>query len=61
MFGRIEVVKLLIEAGAKVDLVNNSGSTALHESATMGHLDITKLLVEAGANRKRVILIEQIY
>ena len=50
MFGRTEVVKLLIEAGAKVDLVNNSGSTALHESATMGDLDITKILVEAGAD-----------
>ena len=49
MFGKTEIVKILIDAGAEIDLVDNSGSTALHESAIMGELAIAKILIEAGA------------
>ena len=53
--GHDEVVKLLIEAGAPLDHVNNLGWTALIESIVLGnggvrHIETLRLLVRAGAN-----------
>ena len=53
--GHVEVVRLLIAAGAPLDHVNNLGWTALIESIVLGdggarHTDTLRLLVEAGAN-----------
>lgn len=53
--GHDEVVKLLIEAGAPLDHVNNLGWTALIESIVLGnggprHTETLRALVRAGAN-----------
>ena len=53
--GHNEVVKLLIEAGAPLDHVNNLGWTALIESIVLGnggarHIETLRALVSAGAN-----------
>lgn len=46
----IELVRLLLQAGAIVDWTNSRGETALFIAATDGMVDIAKLLVEAGAD-----------
>jgi hypothetical protein len=53
--GHAEVVRVLIEAGAPLDHVNNLGWTALMESIVLGdggrrHLETLRALVAAGAN-----------
>jgi ankyrin repeat protein len=53
--GHVEVVRMLIGAGAPLDHVNNLGWTALIESIVLGnggprHTETLKALVEAGAN-----------
>lgn len=54
--GNWESVKVLIEAGAPLDHVNNLGWTALIEAVVLGdggprHMKTAKLLIEAGADR----------
>jgi uncharacterized protein len=56
--GHVEVVRLLIRAGAPLDHVNNLGWTALIESIVLGdggprHTATLKALVDAGANVNR--------
>src|SRR4029450_11781210 len=53
--GHVEVVRLLIAAGAPLNHVNNLGWTALIESIVLGnggarHTETLRLLIEAGAN-----------
>jgi len=53
--GHAEVVRMLINAGAPLDHINNLGWTALIESIVLGdggrrHTDTLKALVDAGAN-----------
>ena len=53
--GHAEIVRMLIEAGAPLDHVNNLGWTALMESIVLGdggtaHTDTLAALVKAGAN-----------
>ncbi len=53
--GHAEVVKILIDAGAPLDHVNNLDWTALIEAIVLGdggpaHIEILRALVEAGAN-----------
>jgi ankyrin repeat protein len=45
--GHEEVVRLLIQAGAKID---TEGTNPLHEAAYRGHLEIVRLLINANAN-----------
>jgi ankyrin repeat protein len=47
--GRADVVRLLIEAGSAVDLLDEEGSSALSLARSYGHLDVAAALVEAGA------------
>ena len=53
-FGRIEVVRLLLDAGVDPNRFNpigcHSHSTPLHQAAFAGHLNVVKLLVERGAD-----------
>ena len=50
--GRTETVKLLIDAGADLNAVDNNGKTALHHASSKGNTDIVRLLIAAGANTK---------
>lgn len=48
--GYLAVAKLLVEAGAHKEAIDNARRTPLYWTAWNGHLDVAKLLVEAGAN-----------
>lgn len=48
--GQTEMVALLVEFGADVNLANSEGVTALMMAALEGHCDIVRLLVQAGAD-----------
>jgi ankyrin repeat protein len=48
--GRVEVVRLLLAAGANVNAQNRYGSTALREAAMHGHVEAVRLLLAAKAD-----------
>ncbi len=50
LFGKKEVVQILVDAGADVNFQNNEGSTALHTAAFFCHPDIVKILLAADAD-----------
>ena len=49
--GHLDVMRLLLEAGADKDAATQNGYTALHFAAEQGHLDVMRLLLEAGADK----------
>lgn len=51
-FGRADVAKALIDAGADVDQQNNDGSTALHSAALFCHTEIVEALLDKGADKR---------
>jgi len=52
---RLEIVRFLIEAGAKFDQpTQESGITPLHRAADYGLIESVRLLVNAGADLHRV-------
>ena len=54
-YGRVEMVKLLVEAGVKVNSYSNMETqiqaTALHYAAYNNHISTVKLLLELGADK----------
>ncbi len=44
------MLKFLLDAGADVNVSNQSGSTPLHYAAFLGELECATLLQQAGAN-----------
>lgn len=50
LYGKIEIVRLLIKAGANVNAKNKDGSTALKWTVSNNYNEIAKLLIAAGAN-----------
>jgi ankyrin repeat protein len=48
--GLLEISRLLIEAGANVNLANRKGITPLKEAAQIGAITLVQLLIENGAN-----------
>ncbi|HIC10011.1 MAG TPA: ankyrin repeat domain-containing protein, partial [Campylobacterales bacterium] len=48
--GHKEIVQLLIDNRAKVDIQNNYGWTALMSASQNGHKEIVQLLVDNGAD-----------
>ena len=50
MWGMIEVVRALVEAGADLNQARENGTTPLHVASYDGHLDVVKYLVETGAD-----------
>ena len=48
--GNVDVVRLLIEAGADVRAVDDEGVTALHLARAKGHTEVAAALLAAGAN-----------
>ena len=49
--GNVEIVALLLQAGADVNKAQASGVTALHSAVHLGNLPLTQLLLEKGADR----------
>ena len=47
--GRLEVVRLLLDAGADLSLANGAGGTPLMVAAGRGHLEVLRLLLWRGA------------
>ncbi|WP_152363036.1 ankyrin repeat domain-containing protein [Microlunatus speluncae] len=47
--GDAAAIRLLLEAGAEVDGLDDTGATALHLAAAAGHLDCATALIDAGA------------
>ena len=52
--GHVEVVQLLLSAGADKDKAANDGWTPLIEAANEGHVETVRLLLAAGANKNMV-------
>ena len=50
MNGHFEIVKLLIEAGASVNIQTNGGWTPLCGAAENGHFKVVQFLLQAGAD-----------
>ncbi len=46
----VEIAKLLVSHGAKINAVNNIGRTALHDAALHGQLEMVTFLIEEGAD-----------
>lgn len=49
-WGRLEIAKLLIQSGAKVNATAADGVAPLHEAARMRNVAVARLLMEHGAN-----------
>ena len=49
-FGRLEMVKLLLQRGADMDLLDASGASALMHALKKGQSDVATTLVEGGAD-----------
>ena len=55
----IEIVRLLIEKGAKVNVVQAGGFTPLHEAAATGNRAMTELLLKPGRIKTRGATMEK--
>lgn len=51
VFGKADMAKILIDAGADLNFQNNDGSTALISAAFFGRPEIVQLLLDAGADK----------
>ena len=49
--GHVQVVHLLVEAGADQDLANHDGQTALMLAEQYGRVEVARLLTELSENR----------
>jgi ankyrin repeat protein len=43
------IAKMLLEAGADINVVQKSGATPLHSAASNGNIELLIVLLEAGA------------
>lgn len=51
VFDKTDMARILIDAGADLDLRNNDGSTALISAAFFGRPEIVRMLLDAGADK----------
>jgi uncharacterized protein len=51
LFGKTEMAKILIEAGADLNFRNNDGSTALHTASFFCRPEIVRMLLDKGADK----------
>jgi ankyrin repeat protein len=49
-YGKVEIAKMLIDAGADVDVQDEWGKTSLHVVAIYGNVEIARMLIDAGAD-----------
>ncbi len=49
-FGHVEIVQMLLAAGASVDNTDSDAQTALHAAAQEGHVPVVRLLLDSGAS-----------
>lgn len=49
--GDVEMVTLLLNAGAEVNAVGEYGDTPLHEAVSQGHSQVVQLLLSHGASK----------
>lgn len=47
--GHLTIVERLLQAGAPIEVENQSGSMPLHLAAEGGHMDVVERLLEVGA------------
>jgi ankyrin repeat protein len=45
----VEVVRLLMDAGALINQANNDGATPLSIASRNGHVEVVRVLIDAGA------------
>lgn len=48
--GKLDIVELLLESGARVDYRNKAGNTPLLEACSQGHIDVAQYLLDHGAD-----------
>jgi ankyrin repeat protein len=51
LFGKTEIAKMLIDAGANLNFQNNEGSTALHTASFFCRPEIVKMLLDKRADK----------
>ena len=51
VYGRAEIVRILLDADADPNLHTNHAKTPLYEAADNGYTDIVRMLIDKGANR----------
>jgi ankyrin repeat protein len=54
VFGKTEIARALIEAGADVNIKNNEGSTALHSAAFLCRMEIVEMLLANGVDKEQL-------
>ncbi len=52
-FGKNDIAKALIDAGADLTIKNNDGSTALHAAAFFCRVEIVQMLIDAKADKNQ--------
>lgn len=50
-FGKQEIAKVLIDAGANLEATNSDGSTALHSAAFFCEVEIVQMLIDADVDK----------
>lgn len=50
-FGKTEIAKALMDAGADLSIKNNDGATALHVAAFFCRVEIVQMLIDANADK----------
>lgn len=51
LFGKTEIVKILVDAGVDINFKNNDGSTALHTAAFFCRPEIVQILLDNGIDK----------
>ena len=54
LFGKTDIVKILIEGGADINFINNDGSNALHVAAFFCRPEIVQILLDNGIDKTAV-------
>ena len=49
--GEVEIARMLIDAGANVNVQDEWGNTPLHEATSLGRVEIAQMLIDEGARK----------